>query len=72
MNRITVDIDTMRDARTSANFNGIMAAYETLMEEGYYIQVNQDYNNATSDELFRIDNYEQFNNWVENNCPTQL
>ena len=72
MNRITVDIDTMRDARTSANYNGIMASFETLIGEGYDIKVIQDYDNAPADNLFQIDNYEQFNAWVENNCPTQL
>jgi hypothetical protein len=72
MQLIHVDVDTMRNATTSANFNSIMQSFETLMGEGYVMQIIQEYTNAPTDKLFQINDYDQFEKWVENGCSSTL
>lgn len=72
MSVIIVNIDTMRDARTSVNFNGVLDSINVLMSEGFVVRVIQEAVNMESLELFRINDFEQFEKWVNNGCQSSI
>ena len=71
MNVIFVNIDTMRDARMSSNFDGVMSSINVLMDEGFTIQVVQEAVNMKPIKLFQINDFKEFEAWVNNGCPSQ-
>jgi hypothetical protein len=71
MNVIFVNIDTMRDARMSSNFDGVMSSINVLMDEGFTIQVVQEAVNMKPIKLFQINDFEEFETWVNNGCSSQ-
>ncbi len=68
MQLIHIDVDTMRQARISANFDSYMRSMETFMNEGFVVQIVQEYNNAPTDNLFQFRTFEEFEEWVNNGC----
>ncbi len=69
MQLIHIDVDTMSQARTSANFDSYTQSIVTLMNEGFVVQITQEYVNAPTNNLFKIDSSEEFEEWVDKGCP---
>lgn len=70
MKTIILNIDTMRDALMSCNFNGFVDSLKTKLSEGYVIQVVQEAVDTEPLNLFKIDDFEEFEAWVDNGCPS--
>jgi len=70
MQLIHIDLDTMHQALTSANFDSYMQAVVTLMDEGFFVQITQQYANAPTEHLFQIDSSKEFEEWVKKGCPS--
>lgn len=70
MKLIHVDANTMSDSRLSPNFDSVMNSFETLMAEGYMVQVVIEIQGQPVQKFFQTNDYGEFSKWVHKGCPT--